>query len=253
MIPLRIVVESGTKWWEVVLSVLTALGTVGAVIAALYIGVFRDYIRRPKLSLTYDPTTTDLVIVDTNLPFTDLPQVAYARLKVIVIGGRNPAEDVQAIVLGADELEQHEGSPARTDALAVDGQLLTWSETDELTTLTIPPTVWRHIDLLSIRREQQILWAGTARHFDRRPLIIEVSPKPTDFRFFVLSRTSQLDLVITARNADPQTYRVTVTYDGDWGDDREDVRAHLTIAVAHLPRARRTALGQWWGTARSQQ
>jgi hypothetical protein len=87
-----------------------AVGTVGATMVALYIGVWRERWRRPKLSLEYHgPTGGDAVVVRDVHFWGALTDVAYVRLRVVASKRRTAADNVEVMVLGVRELAPREG------------------------------------------------------------------------------------------------------------------------------------------------
>ncbi len=204
-----------------------AVGTVGATIVALYVAVFRERWRRPKLSLEYGgPTSSDAVIVGPNPDYLPQP-VAYVRLRVVAARRRRAAEDVEVMILSARELAPRQTFPARAEpSIQIDGQLLRWSNsTPTVIRLTIPPGTHRHLDL--VRVDKSLAAAGEA------PAQIEVAAIPVDGRHRIKSGRFELELAVAARNADARRYVVVVSYDGGWGDD---VWQHLSVQVPRLVR-----------------
>jgi hypothetical protein len=65
------------------------------------------------------------------------------------------------------------------------------------------------------------------------PAEIIVAVVPVDNRNQVTSGSFEVDLAVTARNADARRYRVVVNYDGGWGDD---VWEHLRVQGPQLMR-----------------
>jgi hypothetical protein len=219
--------------------VLTAIGTVGAVVVALYVSVWRDYRRRPKLSLEFDPApeSADIQILDT-APFHPQPQQAWVRLRVISERRRSAAEEAEVMIVAARETGPRQPvqlSPglqaihtrASSLPIPIEGQLLIWSNSEQVR-LNIPPGIHRHVDLLCVTRGRT--------DDDRFPrfedgCVIQVKPTPTDLRHHVRASRFYLELAITARNADARRYGVEVSFDGQWGDDREAIREHLAIEI----------------------
>ena len=116
-----------------------AVGTVGATVVAVYVGVLREWRRRPRLSLEYGGQRTGDAVVVLIGPLRG--QAAYVRLRVAAATRRSAAEDVEVMILAAREIEPREGYPPNPDPIAIDGQLLVWSNTNA-TRLTIPPVTY---------------------------------------------------------------------------------------------------------------
>jgi hypothetical protein len=192
---------------QVVREWLVAFGTIGATFVAVYVGVLRERWRRPKLSLEYGgPSNGDAVEAHGENRWVG----AYVRLRVTAAKRRYAAEDVEVMVLGARELEAREGNPPASGGIAIDGQLLGWSNT-ESTRMTIPSDTHRHLDLLHIIKAETA--SGAA------PAWIAVRPVYNDGRNSTKSGTFELELAVSARNANARRYRVVAHYDGGWGDD----------------------------------
>jgi hypothetical protein len=191
---------------EVAREWLIAFGTVGATFVAVYVGVLRERWRRPKLTLEYGgPSHGDAVVAQS----ADGWAGAYVRLRVTAAKRRYAAEDVEVMVLGVRELEPRETYPPASGGVAIDGQLLGWSNT-ESTRMTIPSDTHRHLDLLHIVKSETA--SGTASTW------IAVQPVYDD-RHGTKSGKFELELAVSARNANARRYRVVVHYDGGWGVD----------------------------------
>jgi hypothetical protein len=92
---------TGAVCWPAIREWLIALGTVGATVVALYVGVLRDRFRRPSLDVSFDPADSrDLQVVGMRIDSHPKggTRAAYARLKVTNRTGRNTAEEVQVLV-----------------------------------------------------------------------------------------------------------------------------------------------------------
>jgi hypothetical protein len=127
---------------------LIAVGTIGATAIAVYVGVIRDWRRRPKLSLEYGgPEVNDAVVVGVGQDPEDL-DAAYVRLRVVAAKHRSAAEGAEVMIVSARELKPRQGRTPRTGGIALEGQLRTWSNTEQtITGLVIPPGIARHVDL----------------------------------------------------------------------------------------------------------
>lgn len=172
----------------------------------MYVGVLRERWRRPKLSLEYGgPSNGDAVETRAADGWTG----AYVRLRVRAAKRRYAAEDVEVMVLGARELEPRANELPAPGGIAIEGQLLGWSNTKS-TRMTIPSDTHRHLDLLHIVKAETA--SGAA------PAWIAVRPE-YDTRHATRSGRFELELAVSARNANARRYRVVVHYDGGWGDD----------------------------------
>jgi hypothetical protein len=209
--------EQSIREWAI------AAGTVGATVVALYIGVWRERLRRPKLSLQYSgPDTGDAAVITVGrMRWTS----AYVRLRVTAPKRRAAAEGVEVMVVDAREIKPRSGFP-RSDGAAIEGQLLAWSNSDPTNTrLTIPPGIHRHIDLIRVDKVDTASGGAAA--------YVQVSPVPSDGRHGVKSGKFELELAVGALNANARRYRVEVSYDGEWGDN---VWEHLSVEPPQLVR-----------------
>jgi hypothetical protein len=182
---------------------LTAVGTVGATLAAVYVGVIRDRLRRPTLSLSFEPGTSDAILIRAFRVTEDSPEVldydeidvAYLRLRVRNRAGRLAAEDVEVIVTGAREIgTQHQ-------TLRIDGQPLAFSNSHPTATrMTVAPGGERHVDLVHVT-------VGTIVDALERRVPLNVHPGPADYQQrSVGPGVLELELTVTARNADAVRY-----------------------------------------------
>jgi hypothetical protein len=195
-----------------------AAGTLGAIVVALYIGVWRERRHRPKLSLAYHgPEGGDAVVVRKVRDGPLAVDVAYVRLRVVAKKRRAAADDAEVMVLRVTELAPREGYQPQTDNVTIEGQLLGWSNVVPTTTrLTIPPGVHRHLDLVRVDKSAPDIAAAQ----------ITVAAVPVDRRNAVKSGSFEIELAVTARNMDARRYRVVIDYDGGWG---KDVWEHLRV------------------------
>jgi hypothetical protein len=161
------------------------------------------------------PSAGDGAVVKVAPGMTD---AAYVRLRVVAARRRSAAEDVEVMILRArvpDPTDDVELNPEYqpTGDIALDGQLLAWSNADGATRLTIPPATYRHLDLVRVLKPVRGSVPALA------PVQIQVEPQPVDGRHNVKGWRVDLELAVTARNTDARRYRVVVKYDGAWGDD----------------------------------
>jgi hypothetical protein len=205
---------------------LIAVGTIGAVVVALYVGVIRPRLRRPSLSLGFDGVDEeDAVIVQSAAPVKTWQQptidTAYLRLRVCNRESRDTAEDVEVLVERVRELAPRVGNqPSPSPALG--NWPLPWSLSDPTTTrLNIPPGVERHVDLAHVYRDEPATRGAG-------PLILDIRPEPVMERHHLDFGKTEIRLVISARNADSRRYVVVVAFDGRWGV-QDDVWQHLIV------------------------
>jgi hypothetical protein len=213
--------------WQAVREWLIALGTLGATGVALYLGVLRDRLRRPVLEVTFDAADSrDLQVVGMRRdghPKGDT-RAAYARLRVTNRTGGNTAEEVQVLVeqvrltkTGKDPTPGSENIGEMP--LAVSGSWPTETH------LNVAPGVGRHFDCVHIRKDES---QDGEQHVN-----LDVVPKPADEREKIRASRIELDIVVTARNADAQFRAVGVEFDGGWPEEEQRIADHLRIEVAN--------------------
>jgi hypothetical protein len=149
-----------------------AIGTIGAVVYALFRDVFLIPRRRPKLDLRFDHVGNDQVIVGTAPGF----EAAYVRLRVANRAGKDTADDVVVMVTEVRRVPDSEEATAEVRPI---GLPLAWSGTSPpLTVASVHPGSQRHVDLLHVdwpaRDEVEIArkWSETV------PLQLDLTPNP---------------------------------------------------------------------------
>jgi hypothetical protein len=196
---------------------LTAVGTVGAVVVALYLGPFRDRRRRPALTL--ERGVVQILNRDTQAPGS--ASLAVATLRVSNRRGRDTASDVEVAV----------------QSVSLDGQLvplairpLMWSQAFS-SLLDIGPGSVFDVNLLRVTRMGE---EGAKR------AAVGYADVNVNAGFFLPSR-DELDqlprgaydftLSVRGRNLDARIWTVRVNFDGVWGKGVDDISQHLTIGA----------------------
>ncbi|MGH2998087.1 MAG: hypothetical protein ACRDNM_02200 [Gaiellaceae bacterium] len=194
---------------------LTAIGTVGAVIVALYLGPLRDRRRRPVLDLELG--VVQVLNRDTQAPGS--ASLAVATLRVSNRRGRDTASDVEVVV----------------QSVSLDGQQvplairpLLWSQAFG-NLLDIGPGSVFDVNLLRVTRMGE---EGAKR------AAIGYADVNANAGFFLPSR-AELDqlpagnyhftLSVRGRNLDARVWTVYASFDGVWGEDVDDIGAHLIV------------------------
>jgi hypothetical protein len=204
---LRPILGSAVDTWA---TVAVAIGTVGAVLYALFRDVFVTPRRRPKLDLRFDRTGSDQVVVAAAGGF----EAAYVRLRVANGKRKDTADDVVVVVTEVRRLESSATRIAETRPI---GLPLTWSgSSPPLTVASVHPGSERHIDLLHVdwpaRDEMDIArkWSGTI------PVQLDLARKPVGGQDILDSGTHEISVEVRARNADAIRYVIPVQWDGKW-------------------------------------
>lgn len=189
-------------------TVVAALGTVGAVVYALYRDLILANRRRPRLDLLFDPTgVADQVIVGTAGGGT----AAYVRLRVANEKGKDSADEVQVIVT---DVRPQDGSQEPTPV----GLPLVWvGSLPPVTEASVHPGVERYIDLTHAN------WPAPAdelavaeKYTGTTPLELDVYPKPAGGQHILFAGKYAVRLEIVARNADATAYEIALEWDGVW-------------------------------------
>jgi hypothetical protein len=196
-------VGSAVDTWA---TVAVAIGTIGAVVYALFRDLFVTPRRRPKLDLRFDHTGNDQAIVGTEGGF----DAAYVRLRVANGQGKDTADDVVVMVTEVRRLDpEHTTQPV--------GLPLTWSgSSPPRTVASVHPGSERHVDLLHVdwraRDETDIArkWSANV------PVQLDLSPKPAGGQGILDSGTYEISVELRARNADAARYAIPVYWDGKW-------------------------------------
>jgi hypothetical protein len=191
-------------------TVAVAIGTVGAVVYALFRDLLVTPRRRPRLDLRFDRTGNDQVIVGTPGGF----DAAHVRLRVVNRKGKDTADDVVVMVTELRRLADSEKTMAEERPI---GLPLTWSgSSPPLTVASVHPGSERHIDLVHVdwpaRDEIDIArkWSEAA------PLKLDLTPKPAGGQDILVSGTYEISVEVRARNADAIRYAIPVSWDGQW-------------------------------------
>jgi hypothetical protein len=174
---------------------------------------------RPKLEICFDPAerrrNLDLVTVG---PSDDL--VHWVRLRVSNAKGRRSAEKVEVFLL---RCERRDAAGTQTP---VNERPLSWSgvrEPDDVTRITrtiIPPGVTRHIDLLSIQKED-----GEAK------ASLRVVPVPREDRHKFTRGEFHIELVLAAQDVNARRYKGSIAYDGGWAEG-DEMWQHVRVQIA---------------------
>jgi hypothetical protein len=203
---------------------LTAAGTLLSAVAAfmaIWVAIVLPRRHRPKLSIPYPKHPRELVVAQVLLlPTAKTVASAWVRLAVEAEPGRDAAEEVELTILGLRELRARDGFPRSNSDPMLAGLPLAVSSADGKSSANIPAGGFRIFDLASTYNNP----AGLA------PLAIEVVgfAKPSDKRNELKWGEVEIDLAVTAKNADSRRYRVRIWSDGQWGSD---VWEHLKVTA----------------------
>jgi hypothetical protein len=209
---------------EAVREWLIAAGTLGATSVALYVGVLRDRRRRPNLSIEeFKPgDKADAQIVGMGpIGGSVHTKGGYARLRVYNEKGKDTAEEVQVLV---ERVRLGDGNEIRDSEYLGELPLAVSGSWPTETHLNLPPGLGRHFDCVHVRKDKSD--PGDPVVF------IDVHPVPADSREEIHAARFELDIAVTARNADARFYAVSVEFDGTWPDEEEKLFEHLRIRLS---------------------
>jgi hypothetical protein len=215
---------------------LTAAGTLLSAVAAflaVWVAVVLPRRRRPDLYIPIPEHDRELVEADLQLEgASDRVPSAFIRLAVHAEPDRDAAEEVEITILGARERRRREGYPPDPRDPMLAGLPLPVAASNGRITANIPAGGFRIFDLASTYKSP----SGLA------PLVIEVAPfaKPLDKRNEVKWGEAEIDLAVTAKNANGRRYKACIAYDGEW---KPDIWQHLKLtSLTSLDPPRRRSL-----------
>jgi hypothetical protein len=200
-------VDHGTTVWDI----LTALGTVGAVIVALFLGWWgwrRQRRHRPELTLSHDPR-----VDRTEEAWGNGHQAAFVRLAVTNAPGKHAAEETEVLVVALKQIEarrdlyEETGVASWADGRRVNFAPLGWTHIFDRTSLTVAPGIRRTVDLGYLTDELH----GTDPEVR---LALAVNPVPANYLNLIPPGTWEVTVAVSARNADAVYYSFTLTFDG---------------------------------------
>lgn len=188
---------------------LIAIGTVGAVIVALSLARRAERLakrRRPRLDLVWSHifgTTVEAVTYFNHTGAIGSGKATYLRFNVANDHGKDAAEDVELL------LWKVTGHPDGPDGW---GQLLD---------ISFPGLAWTHVGSTRLTLGAGVVrTVDVARAYDDPPdaelrdvIELAIEPAPADGRHRLKPGTYDLELTLSARNADAQFYWTRIRYD----------------------------------------
>jgi hypothetical protein len=174
---------------------LSAIGTLGAVLIALFLQPGLRWWRRPVVVL--EPNVSPFAVGGST------PGIrVYVRL-LVRNTGRGPAQDVQAHLLEcrpAAYLADRDDRLGQTKFLVP----LRWAFTDDDTAL-VPPRAARFVDVMELRAEAPKLARLTTIPSPKEGRVLRSQEKPLE-----------LWLSVVGRELRPTVWHARVKHDGDW-------------------------------------
>lgn len=218
-----------------VAALIGAVGTVAAVVVALWLQWLRVRRRRPSLTIDFD-STHDRVNVAQRAKEPQEPldyRSHWVRPRVINERGRDSAEDVQVLLVDVKAIDSNPGRllhPERN----LEGLSLKWSEV-ESEKATIPPGVTRHFDLVHVDNIRVESDGNVVKPEDGdvaqgdTPVRFDVCPVPTAKYYRGFCRKYKVTLGLSARNTNPTYYSTVVAYDLEWREDMAEMQEKLMV------------------------
>lgn len=225
------------EWMIAFGTVFAAIGTIAAVMVALFVVPWRERRRRPRLGLSFAP------ISQITASFSAAPEPdhghmcdgAIARLRVSN-SGPSAADDVEVRV---EEVGMRAiGWAISADPGPVEGvqRLFALNAIADLpfaasntypptSRFTLPPETDRHIDLVRLFKQD-------GHHHG--PMVLCVAPDPHVLEDGLDS--IELHVIVMARNADPERFRVWIKrFEGEWPLLAGEIWPDLSVSPASKP------------------
>lgn len=202
------------EWLRTWATVVGAIAASAAVVLALYRDTFREWRRRPKISLSFDGPPQDAISVLVDYQPEPGRRVLshWLRLGVSNSTSRRTASEVRVLVTSLYRLERGKEVRQPLDTVA-----LIWSNLPEPTdAVELPPGMRRRVDVAALRwpsdqipaRDDIGSWAE-----------LQVIPTPSSSRNHLVPGYYKLELVVTAKDVDATSYSVRLRVDGRWAPD----------------------------------
>jgi hypothetical protein len=229
-------------WLRTGAALLGAVGTVLAVILALWLQWFRIERRRPSLTLDFDPTLDRV-----NVPQrADAPQEPrdyrshWVRPRVTNERDGDSAVDVEVVLVRVEARDSETGRSSQREH-NLEGLSLKWSEV-KAEKATLPPGVTRHIDLVHVdnmRVEKDgdvVKREEDEKGRDEAPIRFDVYPTPEAKYYRVFRPECRVVLALTARDTNPIFYSTVVNYDLERRDIMDEMRENLIVEDFNGPK-----------------
>lgn len=145
---------------QLVATYIGAIGTIGAVVLALFLNVIRERLRRPRLTVSKPSTEHGDLVWFEGEPLKpgsgrkDYYE-CYLRLRVHATAKRDTARSTRALLWKVER-------PERDPRLEVPDYLLKWSGPSFDEAVAIPPGMFRRLDLLRYRKDEDDMFLTPA-------------------------------------------------------------------------------------------
>lgn len=146
------VILSAGSTAQLVVNYISAIGTIGALVLALFLNVIREHLRRPRLTVSKPSIEHgDLVWFEGEPlePGSERKRYyeCYLRLRVHATAKKDTATSTRVLLWKVER-------PERDPLLEVPDHLLKWSGPSFDEAVAIPPGMFRRLDLLRYRKDE---------------------------------------------------------------------------------------------------
>lgn len=223
MIGVELITSSVQPWLETLGILLTALFTLAAVVTALWLQWLREDLRRPWLTMIFDPDRDDPF----SATFAPGYEALWLRFRVVnewpaPTGGRlrqyltlqlrhgsalNTAEDVEVVLARARR------APRSCRQGIVPSRPLKWADVQQ-GAVSLASGVSRYVDIARIGAKPQTKDGIRLRLLLWPPSMDDPEDDPLDDRHFLSPGRSMLELVLSARGVRATDYTVAIDFEG---------------------------------------
>lgn len=216
-----IVDKTGSSWAEW----LTAIGTVGATVAAVMLGLgFKEWVFRPRLQFRFSTSSVSTEVLTGTRGGNP---AAYVRLG-IANEGRASANRVRISLLEIESWDSSDGW-ARVGP-EMDAATFIWSNRPGEPALDIPPKSERPLDLFAILRD----WQAQGE----MPMGLQIGVIPANRADQLAPGAWRVKLEASADNASPRTSYIAFRFDGSWPGNPADGSGIWRAVAVDDPRKR---------------
>jgi hypothetical protein len=216
---------------------VAAVGTVSAVVFALWFQWWRARQRRPQLTMEFDDDA-DRANVEQQADSPQEPKTYrshWIRPRVMNKRGKDSAEDVEVLLVGVKALDHEPGTSLEPPSeRLLEGLPLRWSELNS-TKASLPPGTTRRFDLLHV--DNMTMEASGEKVEGGAPIRFDVYPTPRAKYHRAFGRKYKVIIAVTARDTDAAFYGTVIAYDLKWHETTEEMRAALTVEPLRGPEA----------------
>lgn len=194
---------------------VSAVATVLAVLVALFQPSIRERRRRPRLEVQpFDPESGDATVIDSD----PADASAWARLRISNAPGRDAARSVE-VVLELIEATDPDGARRllfglQHDLSVLSGNALRWSDRPPTIKLDIPSGATRRFDLVHV--SNTVPSATLPDGSLAVPLRLYFQETPAHEQHLLADLEYRVRISVSARNCEPITQEVSLTFGGCW-------------------------------------